>query len=317
MTSLRERMTHYGFESNQHYDYVLQSLQNTQTNQLHCLQVSGPAGRHKTAFANAFARSIAGSISGTTLEHKAADEIVYFDFSVHNQAESIAAPFIKPEDQEHLLNNTVLQKPLQPLDKTLSDACAYSEASRTILILDQLQLADFKDQIRLYDFILTQEWQYPEATFYATRKNLWVILISETELYYSLQKLCFKVWVQANSQRELAFTAKDFQLESDADELLLKLQSLFTVLQIAPTFSELKQVIQDIQQHVRTEAALIQSLFGWVNSFAAHDYQRYLDSNLTETEQAQLSAAVQALEDYIGVTEEVEILAVETPIESH
>lgn len=297
MDTLRERMAQNGFESNQHYDFVLRSLQNVQRH-LRCLNVTGQAGRHKTAFANALARSM-------EFNHQGADDIIYYDFS---QSE--------PADKKLAETGELEKPPLTDLDITLSDACAFSEASRTILILDQLQFASFKDQIRLYHFILSQKWQYEDISYQANRKNLWLFLISETELYYSLQKYSFKVWVDNKSQRDVAFSPEDFGLDQDAADLLKALNHLFDDFNIAPTHTEMQRLLLDIQQHIRTQADLLQAMYGWIDSFSAQDFQacqrlQHIPADEQSMDQQQrqqrLFQTMSTIEDYIGVDETVEL----------
>jgi hypothetical protein len=45
------------------------------------------------------------------------------------------------------------EPPIDPLDDIVSHACALSEAEVVVLILDQLQVADFREHIRIHRLV--------------------------------------------------------------------------------------------------------------------------------------------------------------------
>ena len=104
------------------------------------LHVDGTAGRRKTAFAQAL---------GKALDYA---HVLYHDFSVEE---------VQPPLQPVVLEDGSIGVPEAPpsgFERVMTEACAYSEASPTMLILDQLQGAHFADQARLYHFVMTREW---------------------------------------------------------------------------------------------------------------------------------------------------------------
>ena len=132
MLSLQEKMAEFGFESNDCYEYHVRCLLNSEVRGLRCLNIEGDSDRRMTAFANALSYA---------LEYP---NILYYDFT-----EKIDVPVLV-EAQE---DRGGIEAPIAPLDRVVSEACAFSEGEETILILDQLQAADFKDHIRIYQFV--------------------------------------------------------------------------------------------------------------------------------------------------------------------
>lgn len=237
--NLKQRMAENGFESNDNYDFVLKTLANRQANSIACLNIEGDAGRRKTAFANALANA---------QDHVSRN--LYFDFSFKPTK---AAP-----------TQTSSAQTVKPLDKILSDACAFSEAESTILILDQLQLAPFDEHMRLYNFLISKEWSYGSSTFYANPRNLQLYLISEQSIYHSLQKHSFKVWVEKISNKITNYQPQDFKLGSDFAPIMQALNELFNALNVAPTFSEYQKILLDIPVTVRTLEDVSHTLYGWM-----------------------------------------------------
>lgn len=251
MINLTQRMAEHGFESNQDYSFVLKTLAADFKNSVPCLCVLGPSGRRKTAFANALAHSQDG------VEH-----ILYFDFSA---SEEPAPQLIVPANIEEDMNSEHLQAvPISAFDRMMSDACAYSEAERTILILDQLQVADFKQHIRIYEFLQSGEWHYQGSSFFANRHKLMLYIISEGSVYHSLQKHSFKVWIASDNGMGTRYSCADLQLPARAQGLLNSFYELFALLDIYPTYSEWQKIIRAAHQRVRTRADLQNCLYGWV-----------------------------------------------------
>lgn len=252
MSTLQQKMAEHGFESNERYDYIVRCLQNVPGPALRCLNVEGEPGRRKTAFANALANSLD------------AVHILYHDFTQQDEPPALKPVQLNSEDEGKE------EPPAGLFDRTMNDACAFSEADKTILILDQLQAADFKDHIRIYRFLIEHEWRYRDAAFYANRKNLLVFLISEEPLYHSLQKQSFKVWVKAGSRRDAPFKPADFQLGGDAEPLMTCLHEIFQHLNVFPTYSEYKMIVHDIQHHIHSADDLKNSIYGWTEGIDRH-----------------------------------------------
>ena len=128
--NLRRRMARHGFESNDDYEYRVRCLLTYATQGLRCLSVEGDSKRRKTAFANAL---------GQALDWP---HLLYHDFT---QTEDLPGR-VKVPDLEDQEGKSPAQ--LSAFDRIVSEACAFSEAEPTILIVDQLQAADFREHIR-------------------------------------------------------------------------------------------------------------------------------------------------------------------------
>ena len=287
MSNLRQRMAENGFESNDNYDYILKCLKNQPLDSIPCLNIQGDCGRKKTAFANALALS-------TDTKH-----ILYHDFTQEDPAKNFVPQTVIVDEEEGKE-----EPPIEAFDRILSDACAYSEADSTILILDQLHAADFKDHIRIYQFLITQEWTYRDTYFYANKKNLIVYLISETTLYHSLQKQSFRVWIDLRSQRSLEFKAEDFHMDSDAELLIQAFSKLFVILHCSPTYSEYAKILHDAEENILSINDLKRSLFGWIENL---DYHTLNDQQY----QAAIEKTLDAIQGYIGIEESLELTAPE------
>jgi hypothetical protein len=292
MTSLREKMAAHGFESNENYDYIVRCLQNTPEPTIRCLNIEGDRGRRKTAFANALAHALE------------AEHILYHDFTLE---EPPAQPAVVQINEDNENKN---EPPIVLFDRVMSDVCALSEAEKTILILDQLHAADFKDHIRIYRFLTGREWRYGDAVFYANRKNLLVMLISEEPLYHSLQKNSFKVWIAGPSGNGIPYRPSDFKLGAEAEPVLNALYQLFEKLGMFPTFSEYKKILFDIQHNVRCADELKASIYGWTEA---------MDIKLVMSEQmhAVIAEIMPDIEVFIGVYESLELTEEHVPDTSH
>ncbi len=236
MPNLRHLMSDFGFESNDDYEYQMRCFLNAPGRELRCLNIEGDMERRKTAFANALAGA---------LEY---DHVLFHDFS---QPE---APQEVETDQE--------QAPLSAFDRTVSEACAYSEANTTILIIDQLQQADFRHHIRLNTFVRTAQWSYPLATLTANPRNFLLFLVSEEPLYHSLQKVSFRLWTDPGTS-QVAYQAQEFGLEPAAAPVFAALSALFSQLEVTPTPSEMQRVIDDLLSRAHTADFLRHSIYGW------------------------------------------------------
>src|SRR5690606_28971116 len=147
-------------------------------------------------------------------------------------------------------------------DRVVTEACAFSEAERTILVLDQLQAADFADHLRLYAFASSREWTGPSGTVSANPRNLLLVLLSEEPLYHSLAKSSFRIWTDIG-RAFLDYRPQDYGLGADALPLFHALAALFDALHASPTPSEYGRLLADLLARVRSEDQLRQSLFGW------------------------------------------------------
>ncbi|HSX59104.1 MAG TPA: hypothetical protein VLF18_02785 [Tahibacter sp.] len=278
--SLRKKLAEFGFESNDDYDYALRCLFEADLPHLRCLDIVGTSGRRKTALANAL---------GHALDYP---HLIYHDFT---SEEPPPPPIVLAEDADA---SGALEAPLTAFERSMSEACAYSEGARTLLILDQLQAADFHDHIRLYHFVQTREWPSPQGTAVANPQHLLLVLISEEPLYHSLAKVSFRVHADA-SRGFLDYRPEDFGLDASAGEFMAALGAIFQNLGTGPTPGEYTRILADIHQRVRTDDQLRQSLFGWIEN---------LDRAALHAPPLQhlVAAATQAINRYLGI-EEIEI----------
>jgi hypothetical protein len=291
MANLRQKMAEYGYESNESYDYLVRCLLSAPGPGIRCLNIEGGAGRRKTAFANALAYALAW-------EH-----VLYHDFTQKEPAPAAQTPAPVSSDTE---DDGKREPPVPQFDRTMIDACAFSEGAKTVLILDQLQAADFKEHIRIYNLLVQHEWRYGDAMFYANRQNLLLFLISEEPLYHSLQKNSFKIWVKGASGRAAPFQPADFQLGPEAEQLMIVLHEIFQRLQVHPTYTEYKKIIYDIRHNIHTAQDLQASIYGWTEGIE-HDL-------LYSAELGRIfEKAMPIIQDYIGVEEAVELTAAHLP----
>lgn len=272
--TLRKKLAAFGFESNDDYEFALRCLFEPELPHLRVLHVDGAGGRRKTAFANALANA---------LEYP---HVLYHDFS---SEEAPAAPQpIQLDDGS--------QGPAEPaataFDRAVTEACAYSEGARSILILDQLQAADFADHIRLYQFATTREWEGVAGGVRANARNLLLVLISEQPLYHSLAKVSYRLWTDAQ-RAYLDYRPEDYGLGPDAKELFSALGAVFEAAYASPTPREFERLLQDLLHRVRSEDQLRQSLFGWTEGV---ERARLYAPELT----APLRVALDALTHYLG-----------------
>jgi hypothetical protein len=276
---LRRRLAEFGFESNDDYDFAVRCFLETTTSGLRCAELVGSVSRRKTAFANALAFAL-------DYPHR-----LYHDFS---KAPSESELVVKITD-EHT-GDSKTAKPLTAFERVLTEACAFSESARTILVLDQLQLCDFADQLRLFQFLTTTEWSAGiGASVKANARNLIVILISNEALYHSLQKISFRIWTDAG-QGLVDFKAIDLGLPEHATRLLERFADVFLALNCAPTLGEYKRILLDCEQRVRTVEQLRTVLFGRMENLSRADlHQAQLN--------APLAAVVEEITHLLGVEE--------------
>ena len=245
--TLRTRLAEFGFESNDDYDHALRCLFGQEQAHLRVLHVDGNAGRRKTAFAQAL---------GKALDYA---HVLYHDFSAE-QAPAAPLPIV--------LDDGSLGVPeLAPsgFERVMTEACAYSEAAATLLILDQLQAAHFADQARLYNFVMKREWSSPAGSASANARQLLLVVISEQAVYHSLAKCSYRVWTDAQ-RAFLDFRPSDYQLGPEAQGLFAALAQVCVALEAAPTPSEFAHLLSDLMHHARSEEQIRQSLFGRIES---------------------------------------------------
>jgi len=280
MSTLQKRMADFGFESNDDYEYHLRCLMNSNFDGIKTLNIEGHKGRRKTAFANAL---------GQALE---APNLFYYDFTQTGEAEGKV--IIPPSEDEHGIS----ESPVSDFDHIMSETCAFSEGEQTVLILDQLQAADFKEHIRIYQFIKSREWLYGNNSLRASSKNLLLLLISDEPLYHSLQKCSFRIWINAVSAAQKDYAPADFELQDDILPIMEALADVFNKLNIAPTHSEYHKILNDIHTNVHTEQQLIHSLYGWMEG---------IDRELIYSRQMQplLTQVIEKIQQYHGMDEVV------------
>ena len=281
--TLRERLADNGYESNESFDYPVRCLLSYEPDVIRTLNIAGDAGRHKTAFANALAHSLDYS------------HVLYHDFiQEHDPPPPVLRPPSKDEEGRE-------EPPVEAFDRMMSDVCALSEADRTIIILDQLQGADFREHIRIYKFIRTTEWSYRDAQFQANRNNLLVFLVSEEPLYHSLHKASFRVWVSAASLGRTHYRPADFGLGEEAEELMARLGDLFVQLGVQPTGGEYARLLHDLQRNIHTAEQLCVSLYGWTEGIDR-------EMLLSPAAQKVIGELMPVVENFVGV-DQVEITA--------
>lgn len=272
--NLRRSLASHGFESNDDYEFALRCLFDADVPHLRVLHVDGSGGRRKTAFANALAHA---------LEYP---HVLYHDFTREDVPEA-PQPIVLEDG-----SNGPPEPGMTAFERLVTEACAYSEGARTILILDQLQAADFEDHIRLYHFASTREWTHGAGTVLANRRNLLLVLISEQPVYHSLAHISYRVWTDAQ-RAFLDYRPEDYGLGPDAQALFASLAALFEATAASPTPSEFARLLDDLLRRVRSEDQLRQAVFGWTEGV---DRARLYAPDVT----AALRGAIDALTEYLG-----------------
>lgn len=237
-------MAENGFESNDDYEFQLRCLLESPARGIRTLNITGEGERRKTAFANALARSL-------DFPH-----VLYHDFT--DQSPPLPDVILPPSRDELGREDP----PIEPLDQIVSEACAQSEGDPTVLILDQLHAADFREHIRIHRLVSSCYWDIRDGRYFANPRHLLLFLISEEPLYHALQKESFRVWINRVSERHLNYRPDEFGLSPMAQPLFDAISQLFRALDAAPTRSELARILSDLQLHVRTTEHLQLSLFG-------------------------------------------------------
>jgi hypothetical protein len=236
--SLRRKLAEHGFESNDDYQFALDCVFAQPLDRLRCLNVTGRSGRRKTAFASALAQALAYP------------HVIYHDFTQSD----VAGP-IEWIDGAEL-------PPLPPFERAVIEACSYSEGEPTILILDQLQAADFREHIRLYQFVQAREWSSTQGTAAANPRTLLLLLISEQPLYHSLHQVSFRIHTDPG-RGKFGHRTVDLGMGPEAEAMVGALAALFEAIGNSPTLSEMQRLMDDVQHRVRSEDQLRQSIYGW------------------------------------------------------
>lgn len=275
MTRLRQRLAEFGFESNDDHDFALRCLFESAPGGLRLLNPVGASGRRKTAFAHALAHA---------LEYP---HLLYLDFS--SPAPPTEAATVHVEDE----GNLPLEAPPTPFERIIIEACAFSEAARVVLILDQLQAAEFADHVRLYQFAASGSWG--DGKVRAHPRNLLLIAISEQPLYHSLARLAWRLHTDSGTHRFDARPA-DFGWPGTAEALFAALAGLFEQLGSTPTPSETARLLTDLNDRVRTSEHLRTVLFGRME---AVDRELLYAPALSEA----LETVVERLNELIGIDE--------------
>jgi hypothetical protein len=245
--TLRRRLADHGFDSNDDYDFALACLFGPPVGLLRVLHVDGSEGRRKTAFAQALGGALGYA-------HR-----LYHDFSVPDAPGP--ALTVRLDDG----SDAPAEPPLPAFERALVEACAYAESEPTVLVLDQLQHADFARQQALHDFVRRGEWRGAGGPLAGHRERLLVVLVSEAPLYHPLAQCAFRVWTDA--QRAWAgWTPQEFGLGAEAGDLFEALAALFESSGAAPTSAEFRLLLDDLAHRVRHVEALRHALYGRIES---------------------------------------------------
>lgn len=280
MYTLKQRMEQFGFVSHKDYEYALRCMNNSAAEHIKTLNIEGEPGRRKTAFANALAHA---------LEYQ---HVNYYEFGL----ESKAPILIQFDSQEQ----TVDTQPMGDFEKNIIESCALSEAEKTVLIIDQLHLATFKDHMMLNSFITSKTWCSGDNQYSANSSNLIIMLISETEIYHALQQCSFKIWVDSLYQAGKAPSHHDLELDDTAQVWIDSLADIFNALNLSPTLNTYQKIAFDIEHHVRSADQLRISLYGWVEGIS-------YPALFTDEMELLFIQAQTAIENYIGIEEPIEL----------
>jgi len=269
MFPLKPLLSQHGFTSEESYDHAVRCFLTNPLKSIRCLHIDGACGRRRTAFANSLAYALG------------ADQVLYYEFGKDKPVPQI----IRIQEGEEVVE----EPPVDAFDRVLTEACAQSEAEETVLVLDQLHKTQFLNHIRLYEFLKTGIWRYSDVQYQANLQNLKVFLISDEDLYHSLQALSFRLWVDGAHEISLSVSATDLGIDSSSCSWFIPLQQLFEYMKLSPTIEEYKRLVFDIEQQIRSEHQLKVSLFGWVEGVCWEELQggeikSYLDAVLHEVQ---------------------------------
>lgn len=238
-------MAEYGFESNDDYEFRIRCLLKPRSRGLRCGIVEGRAGRRKTSFATALGHA-------QDFSH-----VLYHDFSQADPSEASKETLLMDEeDGEPIV-------PLSAFDRSVSEACALSEAEDTLLILDQLQAAAFREHIRLARFVAEGDFEYPLATLRANPRRFVLLLISEEPVFHSLAREAFRIWTDPEAGF-VEYPPETFGYEEDVRPVMEALNRVFQVVGSSPTESEYGRILHDALHGARSIEQVAQCLYGWL-----------------------------------------------------
>ncbi len=281
--SLKSCLSQNGFTSSENYDYVVQCFLANPVERLRCLHIDGNCGRRRSAFAHALSGAIQSS------------QVIYHEFGI----EKVIPRVIRIHEGEEIID----EPPIDDFDRVLTEACAQSEAEKTVLILDQLHKSIFQNHVRLFEFIQNGLWRYSDVQFQANKLNLLVFLISDEPLYHSLQSASFRLWVNDANESKANISASDIGLDTANVLWFLPLQKLLGHLCLRPTIDQYQRLAYDIIEHVLSRQQLKLSLFGWLENI---DKQCLDDSDTAPL----LDDVLKAILLSKGIDEEIEISSV-------
>jgi len=280
---LKLSLSKYGFNSTESYDHAVRCFLGNPNESIRCMNVDGNCGRRRTAFAHALAYSL-------DVPH-----VLYYEFGKDKAVPQI----IRIQEGEEVIE----EPPVDAFDRILTEACAQSEAEQTILIIDQLHKTQFLNHIRLYEFLRSGVWHYSDVSYQANPHNLKVFLLSNEDLYHSLQGSSFRLWVHDSNESAAQISAIDLGLDDKTCLWFKPLQALFKKLMLAPTLTEYQHLIFDIEEQVRNEHQLKVSLFGWLEN---------VNKETLESDEVRpyLEEILQAIQQGLDVHEEIEIFSI-------
>lgn len=281
MLTLKEKLAEYGYDSQENHDYAVQCFLSNPTNYVRCLNIEGDAGRRRTAFSHALAQALE------------ANHVLYFEFG----AEPQKPQFVRVHEGEEV----VAEQPTSGFDRIMTEACALSEAEKTVLIIDQMHKAPFREHLRLYEFIKSNVWSYSDVRFFANVPNLQIHMISDEPIYHSLQQHSFKIRVNAAMPQAGFPMLSELGLDEGSMLWLQALNTLLEQLGVSPSLQQYRRLVFDVANSVRSREQLRVSVFGWIENV---DYHR-LAAPVTEPF---LDAVLQALVTSLGVHEEIELI---------
>lgn len=281
MSVLKNQLAEYGFDSPENHDYAVQCFLTNPTNYVRCLNIEGDAGRRRTAFAHALAQALG------------ANHVLYFEFG----AEPPKPQIVRVQEGEDL----PAEPPTSAFDRIMTEACALSEAEQTVLIIDQMHKAPFREHIRLYEFIKSNIWAYSDVRFYANVGNLLIYMISAEPIYHSLQQHSFRIWVGAQSQAGGFPSLTEAGLDESCAIWLEPLNKLLEQLGVSPSMQQYRRLAFDVANCVRSREQLRVSIYGWIENV---DYNRLASRALVPY----LDAVMESLMASLGVHEEIELI---------
>lgn len=281
MLALKDKLAEYGFDSPENHDYAVQCFLTNPTDYVRCLNIEGDAGRRRTAFAHALAQALDAA------------HVLYFEFG----AEPPKPQIVRVHEGEDL----PAEPPTSAFDRVMTEACALSEAEKTVLIIDQMHRSPFREHIRLYEFIKSNIWAYSDVRFYANVSNLQIYMISAEPIYHSLQQHSFRIWVGSQLAGGGFPSVADIGLEEGCAVWLEPLNAVLEQLGVAPSLYQYQRLVFDVANCVRSREQLRVSIFGWVENV---DYNRLSAPVLVPY----LDAVLHALVASMGVHEEIELV---------